>query len=383
MFVLMLMVVMVAAGCGKKETETSQTPPEKQKEETPPAAKADTEKSMKTAVAFLAGKQNADGSFAKSDVGFTGLAVYAVASSPLASETAAKEMVRKGADFLAKNQRENGSINQDPVMLALYRTAIAAMALNAAGKEEYADTIKKAQDYLVNAQISEENGGYQAKDWEYGGWGYSDHPETLGKVAPDLSNTQFALAALKESGLPEDSEAYKRAIVFLNRCQNRSESNDMESAGDDGGGYYAPKESKAGPEKLPDGTTVYKSYGSMTYALLKGFVFCGLKMEDPRVKAAFDWTSQHYTVDENPGMGQMGLYYYYMTMSKTLSDLGVDSITTPDGRKHDWRSELTAKVVSLQQPDGSWVNKQDRWMEGDPTLTTSYSLITLGYCSKK
>ena len=383
MLVLVLMVVVVAAGCSKKESDTSKTPPDKAKEETLQAAKPDSKPSMKSGIAFLARKQNEDGSFGKADVGFTGLAVYSVASGPFASEANAKEMVKKGADFLVSNLREDGSINQDPEMLAIYRTALAVMALSAAGKEEYADTIKKAQEFLVKAQFSEDNGDFTAKNWEYGGWGYSSKPETMGKVAPDLSNAQFALSALKDSGLSEDSEAYKRAIIFLNRCQNRSETNDMGSSGEDGGGFYAPKESKAGPDTLPDGRAVYKSYGSMTYALLKGFVFCGLKMDDPRVKAAYDWISQHYTVDENPGMGQMGLYYYHMTMAKTLSDLRIDSITTPDGRKHDWRAELAAKIISLQSADGSWSNKQDRWMEGDPTLTTSYALTTLGYCGRK
>lgn len=33
--------------------------------------------------------------------------------------------------------------------------------------------------------------------------------------------------------------------------------------------------------------------------------------------------------------------------------------------------------------NGSWVNPADRWMEGDPNLTTAYSLMALKYCDPK
>jgi len=370
LFVMAFVFGLAVGGCGKKESDKAG-----------PSART-SEQAAKDGIAFLAKNQSQDGSFGKSpDVGFTGLAVYSVAAGPYASGPDAKRMVQRGAEFLVKNLREDGSINQDKQMLSIYRTALAVMALNAVDANAYADAIEKAQDYLVRAQFSEANGDFTAQNWEFGGWGYSSKPETMGKVAPDLSNAQFALNALKESGLTEDDEAYKRAIVFLSRCQNRSESNDMGST-DDGGGFYAPKESKAGVVTLPDGRTVYKSYGSMTYALLKGFVFCGLKKDDARVKAAFDWISKNYTVDENPGVGQMGLFYYFMTMARTLGELDVDTIETEDGRKHDWRAELSAKILGLQNKDGSWTNTQDRWMESDPVLVTGYALTALGYCRK-
>lgn len=49
-----------------------------------------------------------------------------------------------------------------------------------------------------------------------------------------------------------------------------------------------------------------------------------------------------------------------------------------DGIEHDWRAELAAEIISRQQPDGSWVNSNARWMEGDPNLVTSYALLALG-----
>jgi squalene-hopene/tetraprenyl-beta-curcumene cyclase len=33
--------------------------------------------------------------------------------------------------------------------------------------------------------------------------------------------------------------------------------------------------------------------------------------------------------------------------------------------------------------DGSWVNENPRWMEGDPNLVTAYALLALAYCQKE
>ena len=47
---------------------------------------------------------------------------------------------------------------------------------------------------------------------------------------------------------------------------------------------------------------------------------------------------------------------------------------------HDWRSELVGELVHSQRQNGSWVNENDRWMEGDPNLVTAYALLALSYC---
>jgi squalene-hopene/tetraprenyl-beta-curcumene cyclase len=120
----------------------------------------------------------------------------------------------------------------------------------------------------------------------------------------------------------------------------------------------------------------------MTYAGLKSMIYAGLDRDDERVKAAFEWIQKYYNLEENPGMKQQGLYYYYQTFAKTLSVMEVDTIEDTLGRKHDWRTELTAKLAELQKSNGSWINEADRWYEGDPNLVTAYSLIALSYCGK-
>src|SRR5204862_4573096 len=107
--------------------------------------------------------------------------------------------------------------------------------------------------------------------------------------------------------------------------------NDQSWAGNDGGFIYSPGEddqgdSKAGDYTAPDGKRMLRSYGSMTYAGLKSFIYAGLSKDDSRVKAAWDWITKNWTLDENPGMresgpqnAQSGLYYYFHTMGRTLN----------------------------------------------------------------
>jgi squalene-hopene/tetraprenyl-beta-curcumene cyclase len=109
-------------------------------------------------------------------------------------------------------------------------------------------------------------------------------------------------------------------------------------------------------------------------------IYAGVSRDDPRVKAAYEWIRRHYTLDENPGMGAQGLYYYYHTFAKALATIGDDQLVDADGTAHDWRAELAQELISTQKADGSWINENTRWLEGDPNLVTAYSLLALSYC---
>ncbi len=81
-----------------------------------------------------------------------------------------------------------------------------------------------------------------------------------------------------------------------------------------------------------------------------------------------------------PAVQQQGLFYYYHSFAKALSALGETRLEDAAGVQHDWKSELTQKLQTLQQPNGSWVNPADRWYEGDPNLVTAYCLLALSHC---
>jgi squalene-hopene/tetraprenyl-beta-curcumene cyclase len=161
-----------------------------------------------------------------------------------------------------------------------------------------------AERFLKGLQIGDEE-GRTAADVTYGGVGYG------GAGRPDLSNTHYLMEALEAAGAGPDDPAVKNALIFVSRCQNLGTQHNTTSfaAKDpDGGFYYNP----TGEGGSPAGTTPnggLRSYGSMTYAGLKSMIYAGLAADDPRVKAAVDWAHKHYSITDNPGLGDAGLYY--------------------------------------------------------------------------
>ncbi len=174
----------------------------------------------------------------------------------------------------------------------------------------------------------------------------------------------------------------KRALIFVSRCQNlESPANTTQFAAKigDGGFYYTPAGAGSSPAGRSDNGGL-RSYGSMSYAGLKSMIFAGLKEDDPRVKAAVQWAHDHYTLSENPGLGDEGLYYYYHLFGKAIAALGQEKLVDSQGAAHDSRADLVAELARRQRPDGSWTNANTRWLEGDPNLVTGYALLTLSYC---
>ncbi|MBY0231823.1 MAG: terpene cyclase/mutase family protein [Gemmataceae bacterium] len=265
-----------------------------------------------------------------------------------------------------------------------YVTSVNVIALAAAGRPVHKAAVKKASEYLRKLQWDE--GEMKGKEDDYyGGAGYDS------KSRPDLSNTQLFLDALAAAGVPKDDEAFKKAIVFVTRCQNlKGEGNDQPWAGkiDDGSFIYTA--ALGGDTKVsdkPDPEKGLPGYGSMTYAGVKSLLHCGLPKSDKRVAKALEWLGKNYTVDVNPGMpearARMGLYYYYMTMAKCLEAVGDDALADAKGKKRDWRGDLTRKLAKLQAEDGSWSNTNDRWLEKNKHLATGYALIALGATKPK
>ncbi|MFO1078385.1 MAG: prenyltransferase/squalene oxidase repeat-containing protein [Planctomycetota bacterium] len=334
------------------------------------------------------------------DPGFTSLAIAALQSKPakLRSEGEQKA-IDQGLAYVLQNQNDDGSFGRN---VPNYTTCAAVMALARWHDDKAKDALAKAQRYILAIQHCEQNGSTTA-DVEYGGVGYGSKGERS-----DLSNLQFAIAALRDTGLPSDHEAFVRAVTFLQRTQNLTATNDLAgklevkdegkkpaplAVGDDGGAVYYPGESPAGYVDLPDGKRLPRSYGSMTYALLKTYTLCGLKADDPRVRAAVKWIGANWSVAENPGadpkLGEkakyQGLFYYYLLLAQALATVGLDKVevTAADGKATsvDWRQDLKAQLAGMQAADGSWRNdRNDRWYEGLDILCTCYALLALEHC---
>jgi squalene-hopene/tetraprenyl-beta-curcumene cyclase len=338
------------------------------------AGNAELNAARTRAIEFLRTTQNADGSWTSPTApGVSGLITTAILRSGVGgSDPMAQKAIKHLSTFIQKD----GGIYYLKSDHRNYETSICLLAFHAANADgRYNKVISSARDFLKKLQW-DDGEGIQPDHTNFGGAGYGKSQR------PDLSNTAFLLDALKAAGVGKDDPAMKNALVFVSRCQNlESQHNTTPFASkvNDGGFYYTPAaggSSQAGPTENGG----LRSYASMTYAGLKSMIYAGLGPDDPRVTAAFQWIQKHYTLEENPGMGQQGLFYYYHTFAKALDAMQLSNVADAKGIEHDWRKELGGHLLSLQKENGSWVNGAKRWMEGDPNLATAYALLTLTYC---
>lgn len=130
--------------------------------------------------------------------------------------------LQAGIKFILNSQQPDGGIYQG--LLPSYNTAICLTALSSVQTPpQVVDARKCAIAFLSSLQYGDgavlyENLGESAKvvtesDPYYGGWGYGRHGR------PDLSNSAFAIEALHAAGVSENDPVFKRALVFLKRCQ--------------------------------------------------------------------------------------------------------------------------------------------------------------------
>jgi squalene-hopene/tetraprenyl-beta-curcumene cyclase len=341
-----------------------------------PAAKGPSAKDIKVvtdkAAAYLKSTQQADGSFSPgfATPGITSL----VAASLLKNGYTTKDpVVAKALKFLESKVKKDGGIYDKG--LANYITSVAVMAFaeaNEGGK--YDAILKNAADFLKGIQ----HDGGEADPID-GGFDYGGKSNKA-----DLSNTGYAFDALLAAGLSKDDPAVKKALKFIQRTQNLAgeEANDQPFAAkaseDDKGGFIY------NPSNAANNAGGLRSLGAMTYTGLKSFLYAGVSKDDPRVKAAIGWVRKHYTLDENPGEGKAGLYYYYNTFGKAMTALGEDPFIDAKGKAHDWKAELFTAIKSKQAADGSFQNPGDKkFGEQDKNLATAFALMSLSYTKAK
>ncbi len=321
------------------------------------------QKAVDDGLRWLKSVQKPDGSWGN-HLGITALAVTAFAKSHRAYREEDGPFMAKAAAKIRSAAKPDGSITEGGQNESTknYTTALSVIALKALNDPKDADILQKAQKWL-KAQQTDEANGYTQDNKFYGGFGYGS------SLRPDLSNTQMALEALRASGLPASDPVFAKAAKFITRVQNRTESNDVAGALDDGGFAYYPGYSFEGG---------WTSTGSMTYAGIKSFIYSDIDKNDPRVQAALKWIAKNYTVDEHPGRGPKGYYYYLDVFARTWNVMKTDVVLTDDGVKHDWFRDLVTRVVAEQRPDGYWVNGRsaEHW-EDRPELCTAHALLAL------
>jgi squalene-hopene/tetraprenyl-beta-curcumene cyclase len=323
------------------------------------------------AIRWLKTQQQPDGSFTDTAIvnddgsvgsqgiqpALTALVVHGIAKSPLADELRNTDMMKRAVANIKKHVKPDGGIYRER-FATTYQTSVCLSALAAFKDPGNAPIVAAAQRYLKSLQANEQVGVTRA-NLNYGGWGYS-----AGAREADLSNLQFALTSLRESGLTSDDAVWEKAAQFVARCQNIKV---------DGGFIYRPNESKAGADEKGN----YRSYLSMTYAGLLSFIYCNVDKDDPRVRAAVEWIRNHYNLEENVPIGKQGLYYSYHTMAKALAAYGERTLVDAKGEEHNWYQELASTLLKKQNPEGFWTNTSSRWFETDRVLVTAYAILAL------
>ena len=348
----------------------------------PAELEAEARAALGRGATWLAAQQQADGHWGLPDTpALTGLAMWGLQQTDPAAYQAA---IDRAMVFVLTSVREDGSIWCEPSVqrkgggLGNYNTAVCMTALHALGRPELVPVVQNARTYLSKMQYLEP-GGYR------GGMG-SDADQ--GRPYTDLSNSYMAYEAMRLTQDVEDLRAdgaakadldWAAAQEFLAQVQNlpgvNTNSYLSENEEDLGGFAYTPG---AGPSTTnAEGKVMLRSYGSMTYAGLLALVYAQVDAQDDRVRSAKDWAARHWSLEENPGMGQEGLYYFFNVLTKSLKATGEDMLTRPDGSAFAWREEVVRKLIALQKPDGFWVNENNRWWEADPNLVTAYTLLAL------
>lgn len=347
---------------------------------------------------FMLSRQNADGSWADNPA-ITALACMAIYNSGNLLDPAKKSAaVEKGRAYMLSFVQQDGSIwvSGKKREYPTYTTAIVLASLGTLRYKEDEQIMRNARKFLFGLQLDEENeiNPVVKGSSKYGGFGYG--PDKKASAHVDLSNTQWVAEALYQTDYldrepnaksPEDTKkadlAWDKVAAFLTSMQHLPETNKAVWVVTDkdntnyGGFVYRVEDSDNGMSERTGREKTLAAYGSMTYAGLKSMIYANLKKDDPRVKAAIEWASKHYTVDSNPGMGSAGLFYYLQTFSKAHSLLGSDNVTDKNGNIHNWRQDVVKKLLETQKGEGEWVNENGRWMESNPELVTCYNLLSL------
>ena len=344
--------------------------------------KQETERALDKAVAWLSSQQNDQGYWGSDQYpALSALALRSIMGHP------SKDLLKKyskqiddGFSFLRTKVQSDGGIYGKG--LASYNTSISLLAFLQRNDPLDSEIIETARRFIINQQSDFDRKGENDNLFD-GGIGYGST-----WAHSDLSNTHLALEALyyakntiKQSEQNQIDLDWGAAIDFVSKCQNLPSNNKQDwvsSSSDDLGGFvYFPGKSMAGETKDEHGKVSLRSYGSMSYAGLLSFIYAEMKPNDSRVLAVKQWLLENFSIEENPGMGLQGLYYYYHTMSKALSLSNIDRIKNNDGEAIDWRQKLAVKLFDLQTPEGYWINESGRWWEKDPVLVSCYAILTL------
>lgn len=367
---------------------------------TPDGPTAATDTALSRGRQYLQSAQSRDGAW-RSDKyssfrdgpSLTPLVLLALEGGRSSSET--NTAFTRGIDYLVGLVRPDGTIDTGQFGLSypVYSGALATRVLSRPGMERHHIARDAWLADLKSRQL-DESLGWSLENVAYGGWGYCHSipkKPKPGEFMPqllesNLSATVFALDALRAAGVPPDDPAYRKALVFVRRCQNFADDPEHTDAKFDDGGFHFiyedPARNKPGPAgRDRHGRQRFRSYGSTTADGYRALKHCGLGEEEPRVRAALSWLRSHVA-----GAGHVGDYpperagdrsaldfYFAWSMAQALPDM-------PSELARPWAVGLVTGLCDRQHPDGYWCNPSKAVREDDPLLATALVVTTLQLC---
>lgn len=167
-------------------------------------------------LAFLASRQQADGSIGKQDSygarsGITALAGIAfLAGGNLPGRGKYGQNVERAVNFLLSNAMESGLLASEQAHAVMYSHGFATLFLaevyGMTGDERVKERLQKAVRLIQRTQNPE------------GGWRYTPAP-----VDADISVTiaqVMALRAARDAGIKVEKEVIDKAVAYVRKCQN-------------------------------------------------------------------------------------------------------------------------------------------------------------------
>jgi prenyltransferase beta subunit len=291
----------------------------------------ETKKAAARALAWLATKQNEDGSF--SDGGYThntaitSFAMLAfMAQGHLPNQGLYGPEVSKASRFLMASARPKDGYLVGARGGNMYSHAMATLALaelwGQTNDDEIKPVLKNAVDLIIQSQHTN------------GGWRYETAP-----TGADISVTimqVMALRAAKNAGLHVPDVTLKKAIAYIKSCYQPTQ----------GGFTYMPGSGQVGFARTAAGACVLFLTGEYT---------------SKEIPKAVDYLKAHF---DSPTHFYYGHYY----ASHAMHQVG--------GKDwEDWYGRLVKYFVPRQSPDGSWSTTNRR--EVGPIYQTSIAVIVL------
>jgi squalene-hopene/tetraprenyl-beta-curcumene cyclase len=363
--------------------------------------------SLSRASAYLVSKQSPDGTWRSETYGMfrDGVTLTPYIMSALffmpEKEGQARQAYRNGVEYLLTLIGDDGKLKTD----LLFPVLTAASASRMVVLETKDETHKQAQlAYLkiIRQWQMTEALGWMPDDPEYGGWGFSLHPPKKpaeGQLKAHFSEsnmvaTIFAIAAMRSARIPLDDPIWKKALIFVKRCQNFSDDPSLSDARfDDGGFYFIPNDALQNKAGIA-GTDCFDrqrfhSYGTMTADGLRALLQCGLPKDHPRVIAARKWLENHFSVSENPGnfnsdrevLRNATYYYWVWAVAHAFDRAGIRQFEQ-ENKAVFWAEKLAEELIARQKEDGSWVNSFTDAKEDDPLVATPWAASALDICRR-